>query len=179
MIKLIKNKKIIAAFAVVLCLSVSCGAAMAYFSDYEEAAGAAVVQLGGETQLEEGNDHANKNIVISNTGDTNMIVRLQISGSPKYMTISHEHGDASAWEKIGDFYYYKKVLLPGETTPQIDANLKAEWKDKEPGFDDYDFEILVVHEAAQAVYNGQTLVTPQGWADISNVIDAAPIKGVD
>ena len=61
-----------------------------------------------------------------------MIVRVSITGSEKYMTISHENGDETAWAKINGFYYYKKVLKPGEQTPQIDALLKAEWKGQEP-----------------------------------------------
>ena len=39
------KKTIAALLAVLLCLSVSIGAAVAYFSDYEEAAGAAEVKL--------------------------------------------------------------------------------------------------------------------------------------
>ena len=171
--KMISKKRLfIAVFAAVLCLSVSIPASLAYFSDYESAAGGAVMRLGGETDLDEGSDKTDKHIVIQNTGETNMIVRLAIFGPEKYMTISHENGDASAWEKIGDFYYYKKVLLPGEKTPQIDAILKAEWKGKQP---DYDFQITVTHESAQAVYNGRELATPKGWDDISGIISPAPL----
>lgn len=168
------NKAKMALFAFVLCLSVSVGATLAYFSDYEEASGGATLNLGGGTELTEGSDHANKHIVIENVGDANMIVRLAIFGADQYMTISHENGDESAWEKVGDFYYYKKVLRPGEKTPQIDANLKVEWQGEEP---DYNFEVTVVHESALAVYNGKTLATPSGWDDISDIIAPAPPAG--
>ena len=171
---LLKSKKILAAFAVILCMTATTGLAIAYFNDYEDASGGATLHLEGKTELEEGSDEANKEIVIRNTGEMNMIVRVAIYGSDKYMTISHKNGDANAWAKIGDFYYYKEVLLPGQTTPQIDAQLKAEWKGKEP---DYDFEITVVHESAPAVYNGEVLVTPVGWDDISSIISPAPLTG--
>ena len=168
------NKKILAAFACLLCLLVSVGMTVAYFSDYEDASGGATMHLQGRTELGEGSDHANKNIVIKNTGDMNMIVRVSITGSEKYMTISHENGDETAWAKINGFYYYKKVLKPGEQTPQIDALLKAEWKGQEP---EYDFQVIVNHESAPAVYNGENLVTPEGWDDISDVIAPAPLPG--
>ena len=167
------KKTIAALLAVLLCLSVSIGGAVAFFSDYEEAAGAAVVNLGGQTELTEGEDSANKHIVVKNTGETNMIVRVAIYGADEYMTVEYSTDD---WEKIGDFYYYKKVLLPEESTSAIDAKLKVEWQGEEP---DYNFDVTVVHEAAQAVYNGKKLITPKSWDDITNVIAPAPIKGVD
>ena len=151
-----RKSLILAVFAIVLCLSVSIGAAIAYFSDYEEASGGATLNLGGETQITEGSDAANKHIVITNTGDTNMIVRLAIFDN-KYMTVTL---DESYWKKVGEFYYYQKVLEPGEETSPVDADLKIEWKGKEP---DYSFDVTVVHESAQEVYNGKTLVVPAGW----------------
>ena len=151
------NKAKMALFAFVLCLSVSVGATLAYFSDYEEASGGATLGLGGQTEITEGSDEANKHIVISNTGETNMIVRLAIFQND-YLTVTLEKsGD---WEKVGDFYYYKRVLLPGEDTSAVDADLRTSWKGEEP---EYDFDVTVVHESAQAVYNGEGLAVPAGW----------------
>ena len=70
------NKKILVAFACLLCLLVSVGMTVAYFSDYEDASGGATMHLQGRTELGEGSDHANKHIVIQNTGDMNMIVLI-------------------------------------------------------------------------------------------------------
>ena len=47
--KISKKRFFIAAFAAVLCLSVSIPASLAYFSDYESASGGAVLKLGGQT----------------------------------------------------------------------------------------------------------------------------------
>ena len=163
---------ILAVFAIVLCLSVSVGAAIAYFSDYEEASGGAVLGLGGETQLTEGSDAANKHIVIENTGETNMIVRLAIFQND-YLTVKLEQ--AADWKQVGDFYYYTKVLQPGDKTSAVDANLKTEWKGDEP---EYDFDVTVVHESAQAVYNGEALAVPEGWdAEGVSAITPAPVSG--
>ena len=68
----ITKKMIPAVLILLICLSVTIGGAMAYFTDYEDAYGGAVVQLGGETEIDEGSDARNKHIVITNTGETNM-----------------------------------------------------------------------------------------------------------
>ena len=47
------NKKILAAFACLLCLLVSVGMTVAYFSDYEDASGGATMHLQGRTELGE------------------------------------------------------------------------------------------------------------------------------
>lgn len=167
------KKTTVALLAVLLCLSVSIGGAVAYFSDYEEAAGGAVLNLGGKTELIEGQEDAEKKIVVKNTGETNMIVRVGLFGAEEYMTVTYSEED---WKKIGDYYYYKKVLLPEQSTSAIDAVLKTEWEGEKP---DFNFDVDVIHEAAQAVYNGQTLVTPVGWDDISGIIAPAPLKEVD
>ncbi|MBQ9060341.1 MAG: hypothetical protein IJ128_04275 [Firmicutes bacterium] len=170
------KKTTAALLAVLLCLSVSIGGAVAYFSDYEEAAGAAVLTLGGKTELKEGVDGAKKTISVQNTGKTNMIVRVGIFGasSDGYMKVTCPDD----WENIGDFYYYKKVLLPEASTSEIVVDVNTEWQGEKP---DYNFDVTVVHEASQAVYDNDDtdLVTPDGWDDISDIIAAAPIKGVD
>ncbi len=159
------SNKILVILALVLCLSASVGMTLAYFNDYEDASGGATLNLGGKTELSEGEDHAQKDIVITNTGKTNMIVRVAIMGegvryfkdAPKY--------DFDDWALATDsngvtWYYYKKVLAPGESTSDILAKMEFSWEGDEP---DYSFEITVVHESAQAVYNGRTLACPAGW----------------
>ena len=120
------RKTILAVLGIVLCLSVSVGGAMAYFTDYEDGRGSAVLNLGGETEIEEGSDNYDKHIVIRNTGETNMIVRTTIFGNEgeKYMTVTAGDG----WI-LGDdgFYYYNKVLEPQQSTSEIFAELKAQW----------------------------------------------------
>ena len=177
--KKISNKFVII-FALVLCLSVSIGASLAYFSDYEEASGGATLNLGGKTEISEGTDHDQKNIVITNTGKTNMIVRVAIMGEgvkyfknpPSYSTndwVTDTDSNGVTW------YYYKKVLEPGEapdynSTSPINAKMEFSWEGEEP---DYNFDITVVHESAQAVYNGRTLAAPEGWNQ--SIVKAIPL----
>lgn len=163
------SNKILVLFALVLCLSVSVGASLAYFSDYEEASGGATLNLGGKTELSEDKDgdHSRKYIVVKNTGKTNMIVRVAImgegvnyfkNGNPSY---NHEDWDTDTDSNGVTWYYYKKVLPPNESTSAIDAKMEFNWEGENKP--DYDFEITVVHESAQAIYNGTALACPQGW----------------
>ena len=171
------RKTILAVLGIVLCLSVSVGGAMAYFTDYEDASGGAVLRLGGETEIDEGSDARNKHIVIRNTGETNMIVRVGIFGNDneEYLTVTPEAG----WITGSDgFYYYGQVLTTdeeGNTTSAIDAVLKDEWKKGESHPDLTGMEITVVHESTQAVYeNGEeTLSVPEAW-DAAAVAQIAP-----
>lgn len=169
------SKKFMIIFALVLCLSVSIGASLAYFSDYEEASGGATLDLGGKTEMSEGDDHSQKDITISNTGKTNMIVRVAIMGEGvKYFKKAPAY-DKNDWVTDTDsngvtWYYYKKVLMPAETTSDILAKMEFSWEGEEP---DYTFEISVVHESAQAVYNGQTLAAPDGWNQ--SIVKAIPL----
>ena len=170
--KQMTKKTVLAVLALVLCLSVSIGGAMAYFTDYEDAHGGAVLNLGGETEIDEGSDTRNKHIVISNTGETNMIVRVAIfgNGAEKYMTVT----PATGWSKGSDgFYYYNKVLKSKEQSTAIDAVLKTEWTKGEDHPDLKDFEITVVHESAQAIFDidSQKLAAPKGW-------DPAVVSGI-
>ena len=168
------NKTTLMIFALVLSLSVTVGASLAYFSDYEEASGGATLNLGGKTELSEGEDTSEKDIVIENTGKTNMIVRVMIAGEGvKYMSNPPEY-KTSDWEKVkeGDieWYYYKKVLEPGQKTSDILAKMEFSWQGEEPN---YNFEITVAHESAQAVYNGKTLAAPEGWNQ--DIVKAIPL----
>ncbi len=168
------SNKILVILALVLCLSASVGVTLAYFNDYEDASGGATLNLGGKTELSEGENHDQKDIVIKNTGKTNMIVRVAIMGEGvKYFKNAPKYNPED-WAIDTDsngvtWYYYKKVLEPEESTSDILAKMEFNWKGDEP---DYNFEITVVHESAQAVYNGKTLASPDGWNQsiVKNII---------
>ena len=155
--RIIKTTMIV--FALVLILSVTIEGTLAYFSDHEQASGGATLNLGGKTELYEGEREDAKEVVISNTGKTNMIVRVGIFGPDEMQAPSYNR---NLWEKIGDYYYYKKILAPGEDTSDavITAEMKFKWEGEEP---DYEFEVTVVHEGSQALYDDDALVVPDGW----------------
>lgn len=167
------NKTTLMLFALVLSLSVTVGATLAYFSDYEQASGGATLNLGGKTELYEGSATDKKDVVIKNTGETNMIVRVGIYG-PGEMAAPVMKGDWMKSEKDG-MYYYRKVLKPGDEQHPGDgddtgagnlvASMSFSWQGDAP---DYYFEVTVVHEGSQAIYyvdeNGNNKLTvPDGW----------------
>lgn len=173
-----QRKIILTVLALALCLTVSIGITIAYFNDYEDASGGATLNLNGQTKLKEGIAGTSKNIVIQNTGDANMVTRVMIFDN-NYMDVSMEN--AEDWKAIRHdedgytCYYYKKVLKAGSETSAIKADLNAKYKgDQKPNFD---FDVTVIHESALAIYDGDKLVTPKGWDNISEVIDAAPLPG--
>ncbi len=148
-------------FALVLSLSVTVGASLAYFSDYEAASGGATLHLGGQTELKEGSATNQKDIQIKNTGKTYMMVRVGIFG-PANMTMPSPKGD---WFLADDgYYYFGTALAPDQETEAglLVASLKESWKGDAP---DFDYEVTVVHEGCQVLYDNKgKLVQPDGWS---------------
>ena len=103
--KIMNKKSILLAVSMALVLSLSVGVAFAYFSDYTEAKGGAVLSLGGKTEIKEDVNENQKTVTIKNTGETNIVVRVMIVG-PTQMTIEPSDG----WEQNGDYYYYNKIV---------------------------------------------------------------------
>ena len=79
------KRKLVITLSLILCLTASVGFTLAYFTDYENAKGGAVVKLSGQTEVEEEFDGNNKQVTIKNTGDTDMVVRLKVFGDEKHM----------------------------------------------------------------------------------------------
>lgn len=146
--------------AVALVLLTTVGTAFAYFSDHEEAQGGATLKLQGETTLHEEMDGNNKHIVIENTGEVDMIVRVAVFGTEvegkTVMTVAGKN-----WTQDGDYWYYNELLAPGKSTDELVGTLTA---DDAEGLEAEDLEIIVVHESAPAVFNkDNTLKRPDGW----------------
>ncbi len=146
------SKKLLV-IAIALSLLTSAGMTFAYFSDYVTAKGEATLSLSGKTDIEEKVTENRKDIAIYNTGDIDMVVRVQVFG-PEGMTIT-----GNGWTKAGDWYYYNEALAPGEDSKT--STLTAEISDV-PVDPDNDLEIIVVHESEPAVYDAATgKLTPQ------------------
>ena len=161
------KRKFLILLAVVLTFAVTTVAASAYFSDYELAAGKAIVKLNGQTVIKENVENNIKTISIVNTGDANVFVRVGIYG-PKEMEVTFNGAD---WEKHEDFYYYKHVLPANEkhnqaTVSQIEASI-----DKIPAGQaaNAEFDIVVVQECSPEAYDDDgTPIKPDvkpDWSD--------------
>lgn len=168
---MIKNK-ILIVIASVLVLSLSVGFASAYFSDHEAAQGAATIQLGGQTEIEEGWKDGIKHVSIKNIGETEVIVRVAIYG-PNSEDAKLSVTATGNWVDGGDGYYYYKEILqpgdPGDATPLDDLTAKVVFKEGADLGDNFD--IVVMQESAQPTYEyvevGGTfknkVVPPAGW----------------
>lgn len=137
---------------------------LAYFTAYDEAEGNGTVDLVWSTKItEELPENRDKKITISNTGETPVIVRVQVFSGEFAETYSYEDGE---WiPKEDGWWYYSKILEPGEDTSELYVEVKL---DSVP---DYDFNIVVVHESSRVFYvNGtNTLETPEGWTYVPSV----------
>ena len=161
-----RNRKVKLLIASILLVALAAPAAvLAYFTDYEEAHGGAVLKLEGETTINETPKDAKKTISIKNTGKTDVVVRVAIYGD----YLGDIDCSADDWTKDGDWYYYEGVLAPNESTSDIVANIDVEAA-KAAG---HDFDIVVVHESERVSYTGtlkddgtieNKVVRPDGWS---------------
>lgn len=170
--KAISKRSFIALLAVMMLIAASVGATAAYFSATDKAEGAAKLNLKGETKIEEGEEEY-KQIVITNTGKADLLVRVKLFGvDDDVMTVTVPSG----WSEIDEEgWYYYKTILPGDQTPQATTGAPITVKldkltPKQIAELGESFDVTVVHEATPVVYSGGSLVLPTGW----NLPDGVP-----
>ena len=162
------NKKSLLVIAITLVLSLSVGLTMAYFSDYNAARGGRGIALGGKTELHDDYDASKKTVVIANTGETDVIVRVAVYApvlsDGQTVTVS---GSNWAMEGSGDtaYWYYTQVLPVGQSTSPLTVNteymINADLGNTA--------EVIVTHESVQAVKDANgNYALPAGWADKVN-----------
>ena len=157
------SKLLIMALSLVLCMSVSIGLALAYFTDYENARGGAILNLSGQTHITEKVDETGKTVSIQNVDEADMVVRVMIIADAAHLgEVTLGSGwsgpDADGW------YYYNKVLKGskdgnGDSTSDLVAKVTV-GEDEEVT----DFDVVVVHEAERVVYDGNKVAVPSGWS---------------
>ena len=151
-----RRKLIICVLLAVLILPAAL--AYAYFTDYEEAVGGAVIHLDGETRIYEEAEDDKKTVQVENVGETDVIVRIAIFGE----FITETAVEPDDWDQDGEYWYYRYILHPGERTSEIVATIDITAAEAAG----HDFEIIVVHESARVVYDGtpeNNVVLPDGW----------------
>ena len=174
--KAISKRRFIALLAVMMLIVASIGITTAYFSDTDKAEGAATLNLKGETKIEEG-DKDFKQIVITNTGKADLLVRVKLFGvdkkvdDKKVLNVSVP----GAWANGDGGWYYFRTILPGDKSPQattgapIEVKLNDELTPKEIAELGDSFDVTVVHEATPVVYKEGKLVLPEDWTLPSGV----------
>ena len=159
-----KGKSLIALLAVLVLLVSTVGITVAYFSDRDATAGALTISLTPDTTIHEGTSDEQKDVTIENTGDTDVVVRVQLFG-PEGMVVTPGDG----WVQSTDgWYYYNEVLAAGgETKTAINAKIEFTGTDEEIARQKAElgdnYQITVIHEASVATYAGDAVDTPDGW----------------
>ena len=153
-----RNKLLLTALAVILALGVMIAPAMAYFTAHTEAQGAATIELGFETTIEEPEVTADaKTVVISNKGPESCYVRVQAFASDGIEVT----GSGSDWTKDGDWWYYNGIVEAGGQTPE----LKLAFELPEGATEGQHVEIAVIHEAAKVLFKEDGSYLPATEAD--------------
>lgn len=176
------NKKILAAAAIVLPLSVGAGSALAYFTANVEASGTALVAVGPDTTItEDPVTQMTKHITISN-GENGGAVYVRVRAFEDSLHTLTYTDTENKWELRNDGYcYYKEVLEPGaKTEPKLD--IKIDTKPGAPAQDD--FNVVVIYEQIPVEYDSATGLakphTPADWEKANrikteNVEDKDPV----
>ncbi len=126
-----KKHLFLAVLAIVLVLSMSIGATMAYFTTYARANGGYVIHLGYWTVINEDVEGNIKKIQISNVADPDtddglypIFVRAQMyAGNDVVATFqgTSPPGSSPRWVPDPDgYYYYTAALYTGDTSEELD-----------------------------------------------------------
>lgn len=157
-----KRDMILAVLAVILVLSASIGAALAYFTSYAEARGGYVVHMGYETEIEENVEGNVKTIRITNTagpgtdeGTYPVFVRVKVyHGSDCTIKVPAATNWKEENEETGSVWYYTVPLYTGETTEALEISISvaagAEVKAGDP------IDVIVTYESVPAVFNAHS-----------------------
>lgn len=128
----------------------------AYFTSYASAGGQIQLALGPTTtSIEElESKDFEKHIIIHNTGDFDCFVRVKLFfGS--FIQIEDFSGDH--WYREGGYYVYNEVLPAGGESSELDVSFKIPEGYRE------DFNVIVVEESCQVLYDAKTGLPYADW----------------
>lgn len=144
------NKKILAAAAIVLPLSIGTGSALAYFTANVAAGGGAMVAVGPDTEIDEPVSDMTKHVTIRNGEDGGAVYVRVMAFADGLHTLTYT---GTGWELGTDgYYYYNGVVEPGAVTSQLD--IKIETNSNAPELED--FNVIVIYERTPVEYDSVT-----------------------
>ena len=153
-----KNKKLLLALlAVIMVLSVSIGPALAYFSTYTVAEGKKTVKVVPDTTItEKTRTESQKVLFVKNSGDAPCFVRAK-AFAPAGVTLGTAGGNGWSAQNGEGFWVYGKVLMPGETTEELEIPISGIPATANEGANEGDsLNIAVVYESTTAIWNDST-----------------------
>lgn len=143
------SKKILAAAAIVLPLSIGAGSALAYFTANVEASGRALVEVGPDTDITEEFGDWTKHVTISSKPDSAAVwIRAKAFCGDKY-GLKYSGTDWTFNENDG-YCYYTSVLAPGKTANVLDVEITGVPEDDE---EREDFNVVVIYERTPVEYD--------------------------
>ena len=166
-----KKNVFLAVLAVVLVLSASIGAAVAYFTTYAVAKGGYTIRISNRTEIHEETPQGQKIVTIKNTGKGTVFVRVtEFHGDDWVVTPILEGNDWEAVDVEGQTYWrYTKPLEPEEITSSLtfkitQANKDEKWQQGE------ERSIIVVYESVPALF------TKDGLPDLDTAWNVGEVK---
>ncbi len=162
-----KNKKLIltaAASCSALILASSIAPAFAYFSTYERALGGYTIHLDDYIENWEEFDNWVKHVKIKNQTKSSEYVYVRVKA---FAGVDLQYSAGPEWTPgAEDYYYYEKILAPGEETTQIDVKITSFPK----GIDPESFNVVVVYECTPVRYDEAGNPKPADWSEEFQVI---------
>ena len=140
------------ALIMALVLGFAVNPSLAYFTDYTTAAGTAPVALEpSHTEINAILNGLDKQIQIKNTGTSEAFVRLRIFyPALDNLDVKITAGAGWVWEEAENCWIYTEVLKPQASTTVVQVDVD----ETKAGSLTQDFQIVVVHESVQALYDG-------------------------
>lgn len=164
------------ALSATLSVAAFAGTAYAYFTSHTQAEGSHTIELGYNSEISEEIENGNKSITMMNTGDTEIMVRVQLFyGTGINGNITVETPGAEGWVKGGldgqETWTYTKVLAPngqdGDKTTVLPVNVSAP-----AGTDLSSFDVTVIGQTSLAYYDEAGNPHAVLWEPTNNGDDA-------
>ncbi len=163
------------ALSVTLGMTAFAGTAFAYFTSNTQATGGHTIQLGYSTDVNEEIVDGNKRISMTNTGNTDVMVRIQLFyGTGVNNSITVEIPGAEGWTNTGDTWTYSEVLMPGASTTVLPVNVTAK-----EGTDLSSFDITVIGQTSPVYYDEDGNAVPYLWQTQASGGEVTPVNPDD
>lgn len=165
----------VVALTAALGMATLTGTAFAYFTSNTQATGGHTIQLGYSTDVNEEIVDGNKRISMTNTGNTDVMVRIQLFyGTGVNNSITVGTPGAEGWTNAGDTWTYSEVLAPGASTTVLPVNVTAK-----EGTDLSNFDVTVIGQTSPVYYDEDGKAVAYLWQTQASGGEATPVNPDD
>ena len=154
------------------------GTAYAYFTSNTQASGGHTIELGYSSEIKEGIEDGSKNITMENTGNTEIMVRVQLfygTGVNGSITVREgADGTDTGWSQKDGMWVWEGVLAPHATTGSLMVDVEAT-----AGTDLSNFDVTVIGQTSPVYYNEKNEPVPYLWQTAAPDGKTTPVPGMD